>query len=124
MFSSDTQKLLGICNFESSSDYCTVNSSLLGKRPLQINGVGLTGTPVDQTVVMKYQIGSTSMATPGPAVTRDFAFRSDMSKGVLYYEAPSVTEILGTTIGSKVSSLDSEIYIQGPLTNGNNAFYN
>ena len=83
----------------------------------------MTGSPPDQTVMAKYQIGSTNLVTQGPAVTRDFAFKSDMSKGVLYYESPSVKGLLGDTLGSKISSLATELYIQGPLVDGASAFF-
>ena len=96
----------------------------MGKRPLQINGVGFTGGPSDQKVMIKSTVGSTTVTSQGPSVNRDFAFKSDMSKGILYYEVPSVKDILGSTLGSKLSSLNTELYVQGPLIDGNVPFFN
>ena len=96
----------------------------MGKRPLQINGVGFTGGPSDQKVMIKSTVGSTTVTSQGPSVNRDFAFKSDMGKGILYYEVPSVKDILGSTLGSKLSSLNTELYVQGPLIDGNVPFFN
>ena len=74
--------------------------------------------------MIKSTVGSTTVTSQGPSVNRDFAFKSNMSKGVLYYEAPSVKDILGSTLGSKLSSLSTELYVQGPLVDGNVPFFN
>jgi hypothetical protein len=51
-------------------------------------------------------------------MTRDFNFNSDVSRGILYYEVPSVETLLGSEIGSQVTSLSSELFVAGTSASG------
>jgi hypothetical protein len=95
-----------------------VYASLAGQRPMQILGQGFTGTAQDQRVFLKTTVGSTTVTAPGPTIDKAFNFNSDISRGIIYYEAPSPKTLLGEAIGSKISSMESEVFVQGPSSAG------
>lgn len=119
----DSLKLMGVCDYQSTKDTCSVYASLEGQRPIQILGQGFTQTAQDQKVMFKYTLSGTNLASPGPAITRDFNYKSDISRGVLYYEAPSLKQLLGDSIASKTHTLSTEIYVQGPSAGGTTSLF-
>jgi hypothetical protein len=85
---------------------------------MQINGQGFVGTAQDQSVFLKSTVGSTTVTVPGPTIDKTFNFNSDISRGIIYYEAPSPTTMFGETIGPKITSMESEVFVQGPSSTG------
>jgi hypothetical protein len=67
--------------------------------------------------------GSSSLTTSGDAITRDFAFSSNIAGGLIYYELPSLTSLLGEATGAKVTSMSSEIFVAGPASDGTTQRY-
>jgi hypothetical protein len=71
----------------------------------------LEGTAQDQSVFFKEAV-----ALPGPAMTSDYNFNSDISRGIIYYETPSMSQLVGAIDAKKVSYYDPTIFLLGPTS--------
>lgn len=103
-----------------------MKASVLGGRSIQISGEGFTSQAQDQFVYFINDLtsyGYSSLTTSGDAITRDFAYKSQISSGILYYELPSLTSLLGETVGSQITSMDTEIFVAGPASDGSTQRY-
>lgn len=93
---------------------------MYGGRSIQINGEGFQGSAQDHSIYFKK-----SIALPGPAMTFAENFQSDIARGIIYYEVPSLSTLVGEADAQKTTYYDPIVSLLGPLkTDGTRAVYN
>lgn len=82
---------------------------MLGGRGIQINGEGFQGIAQDISVYFKKTI-----ALPGPAMTFAENLLSDISRGIVYYEIPSLSTLVGLADSLQIAYYDPVVSALGP----------
>ena len=115
------QRLTGVGDYQSTSDHANIYSSLIGKRPIQINGEDFANGlgAADHTVHFNGAHGDIA----GPAITNDMDFKSSIGAGFIYYETPHVDQILPSSVRGTVSSYTSTVHVSDSGTGANQRHY-
>lgn len=81
---------------------------------MQILGEGFYGTAKEQSVYLNYE----GIALPGDEITNDMNYKSDISRGKIYYESPSIENVFGSSLASQISDVSTEVFVGGPTSDG------
>lgn len=86
---------------------------------MQILGEGFYGTAKEQSVYLNYE----GIAIPGNSITNEMNYKSDISRGKIYYESPSVSDLFGSTLAGEISEVDVNVFVAGPTSDGGTTTY-
>jgi hypothetical protein len=93
----------------STFDECSARySSLAGGKPIRIKGANPGMTSEDY----KFFIQIEGVSIPAPDGTADFSFLSSPAKGDVYYETPSLVELLGTSLADEYYTADGDLFME------------